>query len=125
MNTVEQILERTQFTEKIDGVEFTLRLITAEIAARVIGSKTLGLLGPESKPETATAADVVKLTEGYLTACMVSPKLGAASDPESDTVSLDDLGEFATKIMNIVFEKSGFGNVENLEAPSEDTGEGT
>ena len=125
MNSVEQILKVTQFTEVIDGVEFTLRLITAEIAARVIGSKTLGLLGPESKSEDVIPGDALKLIEGYLQACMISPQLGETSDPEADTITLDDLGLFAGKILTVVFEKSGFERLGKSEGFSEDTEEKT
>jgi len=126
MNTVEKILERTQFTEEIDGVEFTLRLITAEVAARVLGAKALGLVKasggvPKELSEDAIMSTVTK----YLEACMVSPKIGEVSDPETDTISMDDLGEFAGKILMIVFRKSGFEGVGNFNGSSEDTGEGT
>jgi hypothetical protein len=124
MNSVEQILEKTQFSAVIDGVEFTLRLITAEVATMVIGSKVLGLVGPEIKTDEIADVDTLRMIEGYLGACMVSPKLGDASDPEKDTITVEDLGQYAGKILTIVFERSGFERVGNSDISSEDTEEG-
>jgi hypothetical protein len=123
MNSVDKILEQTQFKETIDGVEFTLRLITAEMAAMVIGNKTLGMVSGGTAKDIPQD-EIMETVEGYLTACMVSPKMGY-TDPETDTISVDDLGTFAGKILSVVFERSGFERVGNSNGSSEDTEEGT
>jgi len=44
MSVVQQIIDQTQFEETIDGLNFKLRLVTAEAAASVLGNKVLGLM---------------------------------------------------------------------------------
>lgn len=121
MSVVDQIIEKTQFTETIDGLEFRLRLITAEIAARVIGNKVLGLMRAGTSSREVPKAEVERITREYLELCMVSPKLGTVSSPGNDVISLEDLGLYGEKILLVVFERSGFEGLGNLASSSEAT----
>jgi hypothetical protein len=121
MSVVDQIIDRAQFVEVIDGLEFKLRIITAESATRVIGNKTLGLAKDSSRSNEITDAETIRITKGYLELCMVSPKLGTESSPEADVVCFEDLGVFADKILLLVFKRSGFETLGNSRSSSEDT----
>jgi len=121
MNVVDQIIDKTQFTEEIDGLEFKLRIITAETAARVIGNKTLGLMRAGSTTGKMSEGETARISKGYLQQCMVSPKLADVSDPESDAICVEDLGDFAEKILMIVFKRSGFETLGNVKSSSEVT----
>jgi hypothetical protein len=125
MNSVDKILEQTQYDVTIFGVPFKLRLITAEMAAQVIGNKTLGLVGGGASPENMPVDEIMDTVSGYLGMCMVSPRFGETSDPETDTISLLDLSKFAGEILSDVFKRSGFERVGNSNGSSEDTEEGT
>lgn len=108
MSIVGKILAETQFTEEIDGLPFVLRKVTAEIAAQVIGSKVLGLMRGGVSAKELPPEETIRITEGYLERCMISPKFGIKSSVEDDTVCLDDLVGFHEKILIAIFEKSGF-----------------
>ena len=124
MSSVDKILDRTQFTEEIDGIGFVLRLITAQVAAQVINNRVLGLVASGKTPDAEMEPKrIAELTAGYLTACMVSPKIGEVSDPETDTIAITDLGDYGEKILTIVFERSGFESLGNSSNSSGDTGE--
>lgn len=124
-NAVEKILSESQFEEVIDGVPFVLRMITGKLAAEAIGNKTLGLVrgGQMKDGSDLPERDILSFMEKYLTLCMVSPKVAEVSNPETDEIALDDLGGFGPKILQALFQKSGFGELGNSEASSGDTGE--
>lgn len=123
MSIVEQILAKSQFVETIDGLEFRLRVVTAETSARVIGNKVLGMMRSGKAQRDMPQKETDRIARGYLSACMVSPALGDVSSVEDDTISLEDLGTYAGKILAAVFEKSGFDELENLGESSEGTEE--
>ena len=126
MSIVGQIVSEIQFTEDIKGLPFVLRKISAETAFTVIGSKTLGLLRSGKAPAKEIASEEsIRITVGYLTACMVSPRLGPKTEVEKDTVSLEDLGEFSSLILSAVFKRSGFEELGKSKVSSEDTKEET
>lgn len=121
MSIVGKIVDKTQFTEEIDGLPFILRLITAEQAAVVIGNKMLGLMRAGTTSKDLPQEETIRITKGYLKACMVSPKFDETTDAESDQICLDDLGEYANKVLSIVFERSGFDQLGKSNGSSEDT----
>lgn len=125
MNVIDQIIDRTQFTEEIDGLPFRLRTITAEVAQRVIGNKVLGLMRAGSGTKEVSQEDAMRISKGYLEICMVSPKLAETSDADKDEISLADLGAFADKVLLAVFKRSGFESLGNFQSSSEGTGEET
>jgi len=122
MNVVEQIIDKTQFTEVIDDLDFRLRIVTAETAAKVIGNKTLGLMRAGGESKELPPQETARICQGYLEFCMVSPKLGQVSDPEKDTICLEDLGKYAEKILMAIFKRSGFETLGNSAGSSEATG---
>jgi len=125
MSALDQILSKTNFTHDIDGVEFVLRTISAEVSLGIIGTKTLGIIrGSQSKGEMSQEDTIAVLREmmpKYLKAAMVNPRLGDATNIETDTISMDDLGPFAMKVFSVVFERSGYGKLENFPNSSEVT----
>lgn len=125
LSAVEKILSLSHFEEVIDGVPFILRKITGNLAVEVIGNKTLGLVrgGQVKDGADLPENEVIVFMEKYLTACMVSPKVAKESNPDTDEISLNDLGEYGPKILQAIFVKSGFGELGNSEASSGDTGE--
>lgn len=126
MSATNDILKRVHFVETIDGVDFTLRRISAGAGLRIIGKKALGIVrGAGGAEKELTEADHLELISEmmpkYLKAAMVSPKLGDTTDADNDTISLDDLGEYAIPVFNAVVKGSGFGEARNFTASPEDT----
>lgn len=123
MSAVEQILAKSRVTLTVDGVPFEVRRITAPVAIKVLGSKAFGLVRgamTDAKRE-ATEEEKLKLIHLYLTECMVSPRVGESSDPEADTISLDDLGNMAFDLFNELMAASDWKEqVGDFPAPSEE-----
>lgn len=125
MSIVGKILAETQFTETIDDLPFVLRIVTAEMAASVIGNKTLGLMRAGTGSKELPKEETLRITKGYLDICMVSPKFGSESSAETDTISFDDLGSLPDKILTAVFKKSGFESLGKSNDSCEDTEAGS
>lgn len=125
MSELSKILEQVHFTETIDGVEFVLRKVSAEMSLTILGIKTLGIVrGAQSEKDIDddTASGIMsEVMPKYLKAAMVSPKLGDVTNVEADTITVEDLGPFASKIFMVLFERSGYANLGNFPASSEDT----
>lgn len=121
--TIENILARNNFEQEIDGVTFSLRRITAEMSIKIIGMKSLGMVRGAAAGTPLSPAESLNLVSDmmpkYLEAAMVDPKLGPVTVVEDGVISLEDLGDFALKVFNAVFEKSGYGKLVNFPISSE------
>jgi len=99
MGSVSKILEQSQYTKEIGGVEFVLRRINPAIALKVYGSRLFGLVRAANTPaeakniylQEAADRDHEKHVREMLRLCMVSPQLGDETDADTDTISLEDL----------------------------------
>lgn len=123
---VEQILARSRVTLEVNGVPYVVRRITAPIAIKVQASKAFGLIrgameaekGATRKPDPE--ADLA-LAREYLAECMVSPKIGTATDPEHDTIEFADMDGDEFDLFAKLMEVSGYREqIADFPEPSED-----
>lgn len=99
MGSVSKIVEMTQYTKEIGGVDFVLRRINPMIALRVYGKGLFGLVRAANTPVEARSVYLEKTDDAQhqkhiremLRLCMVSPRLGDVTDGDADTITFDDL----------------------------------
>lgn len=120
MSVVEQILAQSRVTIESGGIEFLMRKITAPIAVRVLGTKALGLVrGSMADNKEIDDERGLKIMRGYLESCMISPAIGAVSDPDKDIVCFDDLGGMEPDLFTKLMKISGWGEqVLDFQEPS-------
>jgi len=120
MSNVNSILDKNRRTLTVNGTEYVIRIPGAMQFLRALGAGALNISDPDGASGGATGAEVrqLEIAEAVLRLVMVSPKLGDVTDPESDTISLDDLGPDADVLLAEVDKIVG-GDVEGFRQSSE------
>ena len=97
-------------TLTVGGVDFLCRKLTAPVAAKVLGSKVLGIVrgAMEKGSKPANEQENLAVIREYLAACMISPALGDETDPDGDVISFEDLGNLGVELFGEIMKESGW-----------------
>ncbi|RLA17025.1 MAG: hypothetical protein DRQ62_15400 [Gammaproteobacteria bacterium] len=105
MSTLDQLMERNRVTVTVDGMDFLCHRPSAVLAIEAFGAGCLMVVN-EGTPEQSVAFDPDKVGDQYevmrkyLTAAMISPRLGKADNFEDDTISWRSLGDIGPGLYN-------------------------
>jgi len=115
MSAVEKLMERNHRVVDLDGIEYRVHKMTAQLGLEAFGPGALMVVeeGGDRRVEwdKSVTGEGAELMRKVLKVAMISPRLGTVDDPVIDTVTWLTLGDHAprlyTAVMGVEVEKAG------------------